>query len=461
MMMPALALAVLAMSLRPISSSEPSALTSIKEVAFEVAESAEVVGLLRAACAGCDWSRHGREAAVLRLEVDGRYSQHLFLVRGAALSDYPVALGPLGKGAHTLRVFFDRKASAKDIAKAEVKDVVFSFFPESHPENTAIALAPVLHARPNTVGRFTDVPLLMWYEKENTERGWRIRYSVVFSNEDGGTPADRLLATWGRLTDLEYVYGIEFDRDGKVIEETFQGKDHEIVPFHGRREGRHPLLYVVTDNNMVKDEGVTAQRYAPAPLAFDLTGASREQVMDEQPWTYSVTAQEARREDRVRTAPKPGSKRIVDPRRYAVLEACVAPEDSAFATFTFAVGVTGWNGKTGYFDSTGKAPEFKISRSPDNFPNGCFRGAVALPDGTQRADITQIQMRAHSRPPKKGEATASGPKGPARLRRITRLFLMNPQDQPDENVFSWTGELSLPLDGHPVNLEIHPSVTRR
>ena len=42
--------------------------------------------------------------------------------------------------------------------------------------------------------------------------GTRLRYSVVFSNEDGGTPADRLLATWGRLTDIEYVYGVELDR---------------------------------------------------------------------------------------------------------------------------------------------------------------------------------------------------------------------------------------------------------
>lgn len=458
MMRPVLALGLLAMSLGP---AEPSGPAVLKIVSFEVAQDAEVVASVNAGCAGCDWGRAGREAAVLRLEVDGAYSQHLFLTRGAEAADYKILLGPIGKGTHSLKISLDRRASPKNIANAEVKNVAFTFFPAADPEHDAVALAPVLYARPNTLGRFTDVPLLMWYEKETTQRGFRFRYSVVFSNEDGGTPADRLLATWGRLTDLEYVYGIEFDRDGKVIEETFQGKDHEIVPFRGRRESRHPLLYVITDNNMVKDQGITTQRYALAPLSIDLSGASRELVMDEHPWTYTVTALEARREGRVRNSPKPGSKRIFDPRRYAVLEACAAPEDSAFATFTFALGVADGRGGTRFFDSTGRVPEFKISRSPDNFPNGCFRGAVALPDGARANDVKQIQMRAHSRPPKKGEVVGNGPKGPARLRRITRLFLMNAQDQPAQNVFSWTGELILPLDGDPVTIEIQPSLARR
>ena len=30
-----------------------------------------------------------------------------------------------------------------------------------------------------------------------------------------------------------------------------QGPEHKILPFKGRREGRHPLLWVVTENNMV------------------------------------------------------------------------------------------------------------------------------------------------------------------------------------------------------------------
>ena len=102
----------------------------------------------------------------------------------------------------------------------------------------------------------------------------------MFSNEDGGTPPDRLLATWGRLTDIEYVYGVELDAEGGVRSSELQGKDHELRPFAGRREGKHPLLYVVTDNNMLDDQGTSLVRFAPLPRPFDLKGFSREVVMD-------------------------------------------------------------------------------------------------------------------------------------------------------------------------------------
>lgn len=430
-----------------------------KEVSFDLKQDAEVIASITASCEGCDWGRIGREAAVLRLEVDGKYSQHLFLTRGASASEYKVMLGPLAAGKHTLTLGRDTGAWLKAPKSVAVSRVSVDPVPARAAERAAVELAPILYARPNTVGRYTDVPLVMWYEVDRTERGSRIRYSVIFSNEDGGTPADRLLATWGRLTDIEYVYGIEFDPDGKVLEETFQGKDHEIVPFKGRREGRHPLLYVVTDNNMVRDDGTTEQRFAPAPVAFDLTDASREKVMDENPWTYAVTAREARRERRVAASPRPGSKRIFDPSRYAVVELCTASDDTTFATFTFSLGVSRAGQAPRFFDSTYGVREFRISRSPDNFPNSCFRGSVALPRGTTPGEIVSLRVRAHARPPKKDEPPPKNPSGPAHLRRVNKVFLMSASDLPEPSLFSWTGSAVLPLDGAPVTLDIGPKRT--
>lgn len=437
----------------------PAADSMVRTEVFELRDGAEVIASITASCGGCDWGKPGQEAAVLRLEVDGNYSQHLFLTRGASPSEYKVMLGPLAAGKHTLTLARDTDAWLRAPKSVAIARIGIAPVPASAPERAAVELAPILYARPNTVGRFSDVPLLMWYEVDQTERGSRIRYSVIFSNEDGGTPADRLLATWGRLTDIEYVYGIEFDRDGKVLEETFQGKDHEIVPFKGRREGRHPLLYVITDNNMVKDKGTTGQRFAPAPIAFDLTDASREKVMDENPWTYAVTAQEARREKRVAKSPRPGSKRIFDPNRYAVVELCTASDDTTFATFTFSIGVSRGGRAPRFFDSTYGVKEFRISRSPDNFPNSCFRGSVALPQGTTPADIVSLQVRAHTRPPRKDEPAPRGPSGPAHLRRVNKVFLMSASDLPEPSLFSWTGSAALPLDGAPATLGIGPKKT--
>src|SRR4030095_6939883 len=129
----------------------------------------------------------------------------------------------------------------------------------------AQSMAPLLYARPNTVGRFTDLPVFMWYEIVPVLRGRQFRYSVIFTNEDGGTATDRLMATWGRTTDVEFVYGVTLDPAGVVLAEEFQGPGHEVPPFKGRHEGRHPLLWVSTDNNMVSESGPSATRYAPAP----------------------------------------------------------------------------------------------------------------------------------------------------------------------------------------------------
>ena len=68
------------------------------------------------------------------------------------------------------------------------------------------ANAPILFARLNTVGKFSDIPLLLYCERlqENSEPV--LQYTVIFSNEDGGTSTRALMARWGRSTDIEYVY---------------------------------------------------------------------------------------------------------------------------------------------------------------------------------------------------------------------------------------------------------------
>ena len=98
------------------------------------------------------------------------------------------------------------------------------------------------------------------------EGGRELRYSIVFSHEDGGTPLDRLMATWGRATDIELGLRGRARRGGSVRRAEYQGKDHVTTAFAGRREGRHPVLYVVTRNNMVSDHGSGTPRVALAPF---------------------------------------------------------------------------------------------------------------------------------------------------------------------------------------------------
>ena len=433
----------LAMASPSLAMASPSEV--LRREAFEVARPSEVVATLTAGCAGCSWSEKGREAAALSLALDGRYSQHLFLARGEGPAEYRVALGAVAAGPHRLEVTLDPKASARRARQASVDRVDIAAVAEGDPEYDALAFAPILHARPNTIGRFTDLPILMWYETEPTPRGTRLLYSVIFTNEDGGTPADRLMATWGRVTDIELVYAVERDAAGRVLDEQFQGPEHVATAFAGAHEGHHPLLWVATDNNMVRDRGRTTRRYAPAPIAFDLAAASREAVMDASPWTYRVSAEEARREGRIVSAVRLGSGRIVDPRRYAYLEACAQVEDAALS---FAVEVTPPGGAPSWFESDGGRPRFRVQRG------GCFQAAVALPAGTTEASVSALRVRADTRLPDVGEQPLPPGSGAARLTRVNRLFLLNEDFAPGASLLVWSGDVDLKIGGPPLVLRI-------
>src|SRR5258706_9911432 len=291
--------------------------------AFTVDKAGEVRAVVHAGCARCDWGEAGREAVALRLSVDGEYSQHIMLARGEAPADYPVTLGALAAGAHRISIERDRALSAPGAGAASIDVPTVDILTSGKSDDfTAQSMAPILYARPNTVGRFTDLPILMWYEIMPTARGRQFRYSVIFTNEDGGTRTDRLMATWGRTTDIEFVYGVEVDAGGHILAEEFQGPGHDVPPFRGNHEGAHPLLHVSTDNNMVSESGPSRVRYAPAPERFNLEGVSREAVMDRHAWSYALMAKEMTREGKIDDDAAPGSVRIPDLRRYVFVEGC-------------------------------------------------------------------------------------------------------------------------------------------
>jgi hypothetical protein len=424
---------------------------------FTVERAGEVTATVVARCGGCSWASPARPAAMLVLEVDGRYAQHLPLTRGEGPADYPVSLGRLGPGTHRLAVRLDRGWTPKAVRDVAIPDVRVATIADDDPASRALAYAPVLHPRPNELGRFTDVPLVMWYETDATSRGTRIRYSVIFSNEDGGTPADRLLATWGRLTDIEYVLGIEFDHGGRVLEATYQAKDHKILPYRTLAAGRRPALWVVTDNNMVSESGVTKPVFAPAPIPFDLSATSREAVMDAQPWTYQVSSQEALREGRVTENPAPGSHRIFDTRRYVYVEACAETRDAAL---TFGVAVDGRDGLR-WSESDAGQKEYRIIRQSSEFPNGCFRGAAALPADVVDAPLRALRFRAYTRRTREGEPPIPPGTAAATVVRVNKVFRLGPDFRPGPSLFEWKRSLPLAVDGAAAEILVTPPAASR
>ena len=167
--------------------------------------------------------------------------------------------------------------------------------------------------------------------------------------------------------------------------------------------------------------------------------------MDAHPFTHQVSAAEVRREGLVRDGARPGSKRIPDPRRFAFLEACGRVDDTRLA---FDVALRGVDGTLQWHASDAGRPAFRVARS------GCFRAAVALPSGAVVGDVQALRLRAHTRPPRRGEAPLPKGRGTAQIERINRLFGLRPDDTPGPSRFGWTEGASLPPDGPALELAV-------
>jgi hypothetical protein len=438
-MMPSLVTVLTALMTALVAWLAPAPQTDTFTRAFSFDRPSEVLAVIHAGCARCDWGEPGREAVALRLLVDGTYSQHLFLPRGEASVDYRVRLGTLAPGRHELRVERDAELSANAAGPATIDVAAVDALVQSvNDDFTAQSMAPILYARPNTVGAFTDLPLLMWYEVEPTPRGRQFRYSVIFSNEDGGTATDRLMATWGRTTDIEFVYGAEVDAAGQILAEEFQGPGHEVPAFKGQHEARHPLLWVSTDNNMVSESGPTRIRYAPQAVKFDLTNVSREAVMDANPWTYAIASVEMRRERKIVDDAPPGHNTISDPRRFVYVEACGHVGNAALA---ISIGV-----RDQWIPSDRGMRQYRIVR------DGCFRAATPLPAGTRASDIRALRVQAFERPPADGVAPAAP--DPVRLTRINNVFMLDARFLPGPSILKWEGLVTIRAGGDPFEVRI-------
>ena len=126
------------------------------------------------------------------------------------------------------------------------------------------------------------------------------------------------MARWGRTTDVEYVYKAFLNPDGTLKRATMQGRGHQEVEFNGQREGAHPLMIPVTDNNMVSGEATSAIRYQIAPVEIDLSHHSRELIIDENPLAYRVMSQELLREGKLRPFGMVDGNKVSDPRNYCL-----------------------------------------------------------------------------------------------------------------------------------------------
>ncbi|MCU1274439.1 MAG: hypothetical protein JWO48_1870 [Bryobacterales bacterium] len=394
---------------------------------FSVRRRAEVVANLEMASPGSNWGETGREAALATISVDRSAPQHVMLYAGDQASTYSAFLGELAGGEHELRIERNARYSAPDSGLK----VLAAHFQEVAPEDPywpALAHAPILYARANTIGRFDDIPLLLYCERlVDNGQAW-LQYTMIFSNEDGGTSTRALMARWGRTTDVEYIYRAWRGQQGNVERATIQARDHKEIAFRGRREGAHPVLIPSTDNNMVSDQGSSPIRYQIPPFVMDLTAHSREEIMDEHPIAYRVMAQELKRENKLRPFGTVDGEKVSDPRNYLYIEAKVSNRNSGMAALVRLRGEQRW------FSSHLGRNDYAISR------NQWVRTTVELPPGSTGPQIEEIAFECLVTDEEKRAPVS----GTCHVEQVSKVFMLNGEYRPQKSIWRLPHAIDIP-----------------
>jgi CheY-like chemotaxis protein len=387
---------------------------------FTVSKTSEVVAELDMRAPGTDWAEEGHEARLATLVLDGEPQQQVMLYSGADQFTYTVFLGKIAAGEHRL-----------DYSGQGVELIAARFREET---SDAVANAPVFYTRANTLGKFTDIPLVVYCERLSESGSSFLQYTLIFSNEDGGTSTRALMARWGRTTDVEYVYRAFLSPDGSVRKATIQVEGHKEKEFAGRRDGSHPLLMPVTDNNMIGEvDKPNAIRYQIAPVLVDLTGHSREEVMDQHPITYKLMAKELKREGKLRPFATVDGEKVSDPRNYLYFEMQLGRSESSIAMLVRLKGNPRW-----YSSHLGHA-DFAIrtwKRNSAESPNGFVRTTVELPPGTKPEQIAEVGFECLV--PEKASDS------PCRVEAVTKCFFLDREYTPDTNIWTLDAAREIP-----------------
>ena len=166
-----------------------------KVIRFHRGRAGEVFLNVTVSARGVSWAKRSNESAVVSAYVDGHYATDIVIMSSARVTRQ-FALGALRAGRHTLRLHYAAQRSRSKAGVARLRDIGFKTVRRGSPAYAAARFAPVLYGRnvPGLGGRFqnnrTDTPLVAWHQVLPAAKPGHsvIEYSVMWSNEDGGTP---------------------------------------------------------------------------------------------------------------------------------------------------------------------------------------------------------------------------------------------------------------------------------
>jgi hypothetical protein len=333
---------------------------------------------------------------VVDVSVDGGASQQIVCFAGATPFTYAGFTGTLPTGSHKVKVAVDSTLSDTGTLaptvrlvhlQLEVVDTANSWYDR-------IAFAPVVYGRTDTAQ--VDTPLLTYADQSGSAGSTALSYTTIWSREEAGTSFVPFLewGEWGRMTDITETVALDVGSGDAISNETYNScgcdgtpatenevsAEEEEVPFSGSYyQQTHAIVRNASGNDYQSQSGSTAFRIQQVPVAGPASGADRDAVMDSNPWTYLISAQETTRWYTNGTA-NPASPEVGDSRQYAIVNLTSTVNDvSATAVAIQLSGSTKW-----YSSDYGSG-----------FPlqdGGTGRTVVKLPVDWQSQKITGLRL---------------------------------------------------------------------
>ncbi|MGO9198079.1 MAG: neocarzinostatin apoprotein domain-containing protein [Acidimicrobiales bacterium] len=346
------------------------------------------------------WAFGHNTAAVIDVTVGTGPEQQLVLFAGARPFTYAAVFGTIDTGTQHVTIAVDKALSTTSFPPVvRVIAAKLSVVTRSNPDYLQIAYAPIVYGRPDSAS--SDTPLLTYATESPARTGPKgtehLEYTTIWSKEDAGTSFVPWLewGEWGRMTDITQTVTLDVAPSGTILHPTYDScgcsatfpvnrtsPEEETEPFKGDRYESHLIVRNASGNDYQSDSGTSAFRLEQAPVAGPVPGAARETVMDANPWTYRISAEELSRwySD---GSTNPSYPEIGDSRQYAIVNVSSTARDTA----AIAVAIRLKGSATWYRNDFGSGYSL--------YNGGPPRTAVKLPLGWESAGIAAVRLFAY------------------------------------------------------------------
>lgn len=332
------------------------------------------------------WEEADNESAVLTIFIDGEYNNDIIIYNGSENHMYQQMIGFLSVGSHTIDVYFNYNKSSPLASNIHLESGEVINLSDTNIDLDASNYSPILYGRNifawNESNR-TDIPLIMYYDINYSNDIKTITYSIIFSNEDSrvGIGLSDMMLSWGRTTDIEWIYEVSLNSQGEIINEIFQGASHTPTIFNGQKLGNHPYLINATANCNFSDTGTSDYIFFLPPININTEGHTREYIMDQNPWSYKIMGQELINENKYEEDQNPFDWEMSDVRNYLYIE---------YEGYQNGENVSTKISTNFYNDCYPYSNNHNDNEISFNFGNGINRTAIELPETFNPNDLQYL-----------------------------------------------------------------------